>query len=164
MKTTALISLLLAVGCSKATAPIAVAAAAAPPAPAAPKITDEQELALADGTGDIAAIKTELGQLSPAYRCDRLGVAVRTIAREADERYQRMVADAESVCGFQAPLAWAESKLTNIEGMKQSASPKQVQEECGEVRAMFGRVAYKFRTATRLKEASDRFKAVCKRG
>ena len=99
-----------------------------------------------------------------SYRPEQEVCAVRSLLRDADERYQRMVADAESVCSFQAPLGWAEAKLTAIEGMKQSAEPKVVREHCDEVRTMFVRVAPKFRTAERIKAANDRFKVVCRGG
>src|SRR5579862_3625818 len=129
---------LLAAGCHRA-----------PPVPGVapektPVLSDpDKQVALRDLQADVAAARAALAAgKNPGYACERAAVAARELAGEKDEGVLKMLADAETVYGHDAPMAWAEARLKDVEQNGATSTVKVT--DCASVREMLNRVSVKY--------------------
>ncbi len=150
--------LLTAAGCKKSPTPSESA-----PAVAAPAVDPDHAIAVADLQHDLASARAAIASgRNPAYALDRMQVATRALSDERDDNVLKLLAEAETVYGLQAPVAYAESKLAAIEKAAApdgGAGPRA--EDCAAVRDMLNRVGGKFKERSDVNSIVARWKASC---
>jgi hypothetical protein len=137
---------------SETSAPVAAAAA-----------DPDRAMAIADLQHDLATARAAMAAgRNPAYALDRMQVATRALSDERDDGVLKLLAEAETIYGLQAPVAYAESKLAAIEKSASpdgGASPRP--EDCSAVRDMLNRVGGKFKERSDVQSIVARWKASC---
>ncbi len=148
---------LLAAACHR-TPPVPGVAAEKPPTLSDP----DKQVALRDLQADVATVRAALAAgKNPGYACERAAVAARELAGEKDEGVLKLLADAETVYGHDAPMAWAESRLKDAEQNGNNSTVKVA--DCSSVREMLNRVSVKYQNDYAVLELIKRYKTSCPR-
>jgi hypothetical protein len=141
-------------------------------------VDEIREQALRDLQGDVLLLRTQLAvvsavQLAPGkiatpgpaakidaalYTCDRVALASRALNGEA--RAQSLLGDADTLCGYQVPLAASQRRLVALEAMP-VAGTRAATADCGPIRDAIARVSVKYRTDEQVADLLRRFKAAC---
>ena len=83
-------------------------------------VTPENVPAYALASKRLATVRSALATgKDPSMKCKSLEVSVAPLRTERDAASQRLVGDVERLCGYDAPLAWAQ---TNLDGIGNGAS------------------------------------------
>jgi hypothetical protein len=131
--------------------------------PKEPVLSDpDKQVALRDLKADVAAVHAALAAgKNPGYACERAAVAARELAGEKDEGVLKLLADAETVYGHDAPMAWAETKLKDAEQNSGNTTVKVG--DCSTVREMLNHVSVKYQNDYAVLELVKRYKGSCPR-
>jgi hypothetical protein len=115
--------------------------------------------ALRDLRQNIAAVRAAIAnQQSPVYATDKLLLAARELGGEKDDGVLRLLAEAETVYGHDAPVAWADTKLADA-----AAHPAAKADDCATARQMLDRVSGKYKDDAQVLAIVQRVKASCPR-
>ena len=146
-----------------ALAAVALAACHRAPTPAArvvaePVLSDPQKaVAVRDLRDSLAAARAAVAKgQSPVYAADKLALAARELDGEKDAGVMALLAEAETVYGHDAPIAWAAHKLDDA-----AAHADKRVDDCAIARAMLERVSGKYKEDAAVLDVAKRVKASC---
>lgn len=148
---------------------LVLAAAAAchrAPPPSSSRVTPEPALsdpakavAVRDLRESLAAARAAVAKAqSPVYAADKLALAARELDGEKDAGVMALLAEAETVYGHDAPVAWAAHKLDDA-----VAHADRRADDCATARAMLDRVSGKYKEDAAVLDLVKRVKATCPR-
>src|SRR5262245_40237556 len=129
-----------------------------PPAPPLPPLSSPERLtAFVDLKSDLAAARAAIAAgKSPVYAIDRMAVAARELGDERDSGVLALLAEAETVRGLEAPLAWAQAKLAAPVDAG-AAAPQ----DCQSAREMLNRIDERYTKRSDVADLLARFRARC---
>jgi len=150
------------IGCLAALCAIACHRHPAPPSSS--RVTPEPVLrdpakavAVHDLRDSLAAARAAIAQhQSPVYAADKLALAARQLDGESDAGVMAMLAEAETVYGHDAPVAWADAKVKDAEAHADKRA-----DDCATAREMLARVSGKYKEEAAVLDVAKRVKAIC---
>jgi hypothetical protein len=153
MPTRCWIALLLLAACHRA--PTAGSKVKAEPTLSEPS----KAAALRDLRQELVAARAAIAnRQSPVYASDKLALAARELGGEKDDGVVALLAEAETVYGHDAPVAWADAKLADA-----AAHPAAKLDDCAVARQMLDRVSGKYKDDAQVLAIVQRVKASCPR-
>lgn len=143
------------VGCHRASPPPSGARVAAEPTVSTPA----KAVAVRDLRDALAATRAAIAKHeSPVYAADKLALAAHELSGEKDAGVMALLAEAETVYGHDAPVAWADAKLADA-----AAHPDVRTDDCGTARGMLDRVSDKYKDDAPVLALKQRVKSDCPR-
>ncbi len=123
-----------------------------------PVLSDPQKsVAVRDLRESLAAARAAVAKgQSPVYAADKLQLAARELAGEKDAGVMALLAEAETVYGHDAPVAWAAHKLDDA-----VAHADKRADDCATARAMLDRVSGKYKDEASVLALVERVRATC---
>ncbi len=125
---------------------------------AEPVLSDPAKaVAVRDLRESLAAARAAVAKgQSPVYAADKLALAARELDGEKDAGVMALLAEAETVYGHDAPVAWATHKLDDA-----VAHADKRGDDCATARAMLERVSGKYKEDAAVLDVVARVKASC---
>jgi hypothetical protein len=93
---------------------------------------------------------------SPVYAADKLALAARELDGEMNAGVMALLAEAETVYGHDAPVAWADAKLAEA-----AVHPDVRADDCAAARSMLDRVSAKYKDDAPVLALKQRVKGQC---
>lgn len=153
MRTSALVAVTFAVAACHRAPPPSGSHVVAEPALADPA----KVVAVHDLRESLAAARAAIAKhQSPVYATDKLVLAARELDGEKDAGVMALLAEAETVYGHDAPIAWADAKLADA-----AAHADKRGDDCATARAMLDRVSGKYKDDAATLDIVARVKATC---
>ena len=136
----------------------------APPSPSSspirpePLLSDPQKVvAVRDLRESLAAARAAVAKgQSPVYAADKLALAARELDGEKDAGVLALLAEAETVYGHDAPVAWAGAKIKDAETHVDKRT-----DDCSTARDMLARVSGKYKEEAGVLAVQKRVGATC---
>ena len=137
-----------------------------PPPPSGARVAAEptvstpaKAVAVRDLRDALAATRAAIAKHeSPVYAADKLALAAHELAGEKDAGVMALLAEAETVYGHDAPVAWADAKLADA-----TAHPDVRADDCATARGMLDRVSDKYKDDAPVLALRKRVKGECPR-
>jgi hypothetical protein len=155
MRISVLVALCAIAGCHRAPAPPSSSRVVPEPALSDPA----KAVAVRDLKESLAAARAAVARHeSPVYAADKLALAARELDGEKDAGMLALLSEAETVYGHDAPVAWADAKLSDAEAHADKRG-----DDCATARAMLDRVSGKYKEDAAVLALVKRVKATCPR-